>query len=120
MPRKKLVTSEEQSSSHDLLVQTANTVDLLHSRLFGGDGQIGALAHMYQQQKELTEKLDSSKRELLDRIDAKKKDVDEDIKNLADKHESLNIKVNWFAGGLASLGTAATLLLGYIGIHNKG
>ena len=92
----KNATEDKQDANHDLLVETVTTVKLLNTRLFGGDGQVGALPNMLQQHEKLTAQLDTNRQALLDRIDSKKKEIDEDVKALAEKHESLNIKVNWF------------------------
>jgi hypothetical protein len=109
---------------NDLLIKTATTVDLLNTRLFGGDGQIGAIPYMFEQHKQLTEKLDGNKEELLEKINIKKdelvekieeikKDTDVDIKEVMDKHDKLNSKVTWYAGGITALWSALGLWFGF-------
>lgn len=127
MPRKRI-----DAEDSDLLVKTATTVDLLHTRLFGGDGQTGALPYLLEQQKELTHKLDNNKQELLNKIEEKKdqliekmdvlkKATDDDIRELRSDTRLLERKVNWFAGGIATIGSIATLAMGWFaGFHNKG
>lgn len=108
--------------------RAATELRLQNTRLFGGDGQQGAIPFIVQQHKELVEKLDKNKDELVekieetrttltDKIDATKKETDKDIKDLTGKHNKLDKKVNWYSGGLAALGVAATLVTGWLGIH---
>jgi hypothetical protein len=124
-------------SHGDILVQlirgqerSATALELQNRRLFGGDGMSGMLPAMIEQTKDLAKKLDANKDELLDRIEDAKKDLkasidtnkektDADIKEVRDSAADLSIKVNWFAGGLAALGTAATFVLGAIGIYHR-
>ena len=115
MPRK-----DSSDDQRELLIKTATTVDLLNTRLFGADGQVGALPYILKQHEEISAKLDRNKQDLLDRIDKKKEEIDADVKDLQEKHNNLNIKVNWFAGGLTALGTAATMVMSWVGLHHKG
>ena len=126
------------ADSHgDILVQlirgqerSATALELQNKRLFGGDGMPGMLPAIIDQHKQLAQKIDANKDELAGRIEAAKTDlsnkmteqkeaVDEDIKAVDDKYNSLNVKVNWFAGGISTLTTAAGLVLGYIGLRAK-
>lgn len=127
MPRK----DDFHDDHKELLVKTATTVELLNTRLFGGDGQKGAIPFILEQHMDLAKQLDSNKHELIERIEEKKdqlmdkidktkQETDADIKVIEEKHESLNGKVNWFAGGIAALGTAATMIMTWFGIHHKG
>ena len=111
--------ARKNPDSHDLLVQTALTVELLNTRLFGGAGQKGAIPYMYEQHEALTKNLNDNKQELLDKIDLKKQEVDESISALEEKHNKLDKKVNWYTGGVAAIGAGATLILGWLGLHAK-
>ena len=46
--------SRKTSNNHDLLVQTALTVELLNTRLFGGAGQEGAIPYLYEQHNQFS------------------------------------------------------------------
>lgn len=116
MPRK----DDFHDDHKELLVKTATTVELLNTRLFGADGQMGALPYILKQHEDMSAKLDKNKQELLDKIDLKKKEIDTDVDELRKDHNNLNIKVNWFAGGLTALGTAATMVMSWVGLHHKG
>lgn len=105
------------SEQEKILIETSTTVRIMNQRLFGGDGQMGALPYLNEQHRAIVQKLDTNKQELLDRIDDKKAETDEDIKTLTEEYNKLDRKVNWFAGGITALGTAASFLLGW---HNKG
>ncbi|MFZ1974739.1 MAG: hypothetical protein WAU89_17970 [Candidatus Acidiferrales bacterium] len=129
MPRKS-ATEAKQDINQTLLVQTATNVQNMSDRLFGANGDGGAIHFILTQHKELAEKMEHNKQELLDRIDGTKKDLqtsidsnkektDTAIQKVDDKHDSLNTRVNWFAGGIATLGTLITFLLAAFGIYHK-
>ena len=82
--------ARKNPDSHDLLVQTALTVELLNTRLFGGAGQEGALPFMFKQHEALTKNLNDNKQELIDKIDLKKQEVDKSISALEEKHNRLD------------------------------
>ena len=121
----------------DILVQlikgqerSATALDLQNKRLFGGEGMPGLLPAILQQHRDLDVKLDNNKNELLQKIETvktdlsvtmtvQKKETDASIKAVDDKYNKLNVKVNWFAGGLSALGSAATLAMGYIGLRAR-
>jgi hypothetical protein len=121
------------SDTHgDILVQlirgqerAATQLQNLNERLFGANGQTGALPFLVQQHKDVAQKLDDTKTELLNRIDTAKEDLstkmgaqkeatDADIEKVDKKHNKLDKKVTWYAGGIAAigglLGVALTLL----------
>jgi|ERR1700735_422695 hypothetical protein len=124
-------------SHGDILLQlirgqerAATALELQNRRLFGGDGQTGSIPALFDLQHKLAEKLDRNKEDLVEKIEGAKKDLqasidgnkektDADIKEVREKAANLDIKVNWFAGGLAALGTAATFVLGAIGIYHR-
>lgn len=110
------------SDTHgDILVQlirgqerSATEMRNLTQRLFGGDGQLGAMPYLIEQHKEVTKKMDDNKTELLDRIDtakedlskkmvAQKEDTDKDIEKIQGKHNKLDKKVTWYSGGIAAI-----------------
>lgn len=106
-------------SNQELLIKTATTVELLNTRLFGGEGQVGALPYILEKHEDLVQKLDVNKKELLDKIEAKKAETDKDIEDIREEHHKLDVKINWFAGGLAALGSAATFVTAWMGLHHK-
>ena len=115
------------ADSHgDILVQlikgqerAATQIELQNNRLFGGNGQKGSIPALFELQQTLATKLDTNKNELVDKIDGFHKTLAGKIDDVEDKHNVLDKKMNWYAGGLAALGSAATLVMGYIGIRVK-
>jgi hypothetical protein len=121
----------------DILVQlirgqerAATALEFQNRRLFGGDGQPGSIPALFQLQHDLAAKLDANKDALMDKISAAKADlsaemsvdkqqVDEDIENLECRQQDLEKKINWYGGGIATLGAAATFVLGYLGLRAK-
>lgn len=80
------------------------TLDILSGRLFGQDGQVGALSYMDTQHKELVSQVAS-------------KASDDDLKDLSNKHDELNQKVTWFTGVGATIIFLISTVLTYLGIH---
>ena len=121
----------------DILVQlirgqerAATALELQNRRLFGGDGQTGSIPALFKLQQDLSEKLDSNKDALIEKIATVKMElsaemgvdkiqVDKDIEDLEERHQNLENKINWYGGGIATLGAAATFVLGYLGLHAK-
>lgn len=115
------------ADSHgDILVQlirgqerSATALELQNQRLFGGNGMPGILPALIQQHKDLVVTLDTNKVELLGKIEAAKTELSNKMTVVDEKYNKLNVKVNWFAGGLSALGSAATLAMGYIGLRAR-
>jgi hypothetical protein len=115
------------SDSHgDILVQlirgqerAATALELQNRRLFGGDGQQGSIPLLFQQHKELAAKMDATKDELATKLDDFKTVLTVKIDGVEDKHTALDKKVNWYAGGLAALGTGVTFVLAALGVYHK-
>jgi hypothetical protein len=104
---------------------------LQNARLFGGDGQPGAIKFILDQHKELAEKLDINKTELLTRIDATKTDLmltietkkdatDATIKELAEKHAVLDKKMTRVMTVGATVNAMFIGALGILGIYHRG
>jgi len=141
MTTRKNATEAKQDINQTLLIETAANVRNMSERLFGASGDGGAIHFILTQHKELAEKMEHNKQELLDRIESTKKDLqgsidgtkkelqtsidgnkektDEAITTVDDKHDALNVKVNWFAGGIATLGVVLTSFLALFGIYHR-
>jgi hypothetical protein len=120
----------------DILVQlirgqerSATQILNLTQRLFGVDGQPGALPFLIEQHKEVSKKMEDNKTELLNRIDAAKEDLstkmgaqqvatDAKFTKVDEKHAELDKRVTWYSGGIALLGTIATLAIGLMAIFH--
>lgn len=153
----------------------AEQLRLQNIRLFGGDGQVGALqfligqhgdlvkslnetrielaqkvestrtelaANVESARKELAQRVESTRVELATNVEGTRKElaqsaettrkelarervtrdtkVDHDIDDLNQKHLDLNSKVNWSIGMGAGIGSAASFVLGWLGIRHGG
>ena len=126
------------ADSHgDILVQlirgqerAATALELQNRRLFGGDGQKGSIPALFDLQQALAQKLDTNKDELAAKIETTKEVLSEkmvvmkaaadaDVKLVAERQQKLENRANWYAGGLAAIGSAATFALGYLGLRAR-
>lgn len=123
-----------------------------NTRLFGGEGQKGALPYILEQHEALVKKIDETRIELADKVESARTElaanvestrkematnvestrkelsaaqiardtkVDVQFGDLTDKHDKLNSKVNWSIGVGTGIGSAASFVLGWLGIHRS-
>ena len=104
-----------------ILIETATQLRIMNNRLFGGEGEHGALPFLFEQHKGMQDKVDTLKTELMDKIeetrqnltnsiDTKKESIDEEIASVKKETEKVDKKVNWIIG----IGTGAGAIVGYI------
>lgn len=87
----------------------------MSTRLFGGNGQTGALLFLTEQHSKLAEKIDHKTDELDTKIDTKADD--KDLKELEDKHDDLSTRVSWYGGIGAAIAFLISTLFTYLGFH---
>jgi chromosome segregation ATPase len=112
----------------------ATELRLQNARLFGGDGQPGAIPTLFAQHQKLAEelnvKLDANKTELVNKIEAVKDDlaakmttqkteIEDEISDLRTDHEDLDKKVSRFGTIGATIQAMLVIGLSAFGIWHK-
>ena len=92
------------TSLNEAVTRIDTTVGIMNDRLFGKNGQQGAISYLDDQHKELVGKVES-------KADGK------DLRDLSNKHDDLNSKVSWFSGVGATITFLISVVLTYMGIH---
>jgi hypothetical protein len=109
---------------------SATELRLQNERLFGGNGQPGAIPVLFAAQQKLGEQLDTNKDLLIAKIDAakedlsskmatQKRDVQLEIKEVRDDHETLDKRVSKLNAIGSTLYTVLILGLSAFGIWHK-
>ena len=109
----------------------ATEMRLQNARLFGGDGQPGAIKYILDQHKELAEKLDANKHELFtkielvktdigDRMVSQKKDIDSDIKEVRDAGLDTDRKASRAITIGATVNAVFLGALAFLGVYHRG
>jgi hypothetical protein len=108
----------------------ATEIRLQNARLFGGDGQPGAIPTLFAMQQKLTEKLDTNKDELVAKIEtakddlsgkmvSQKKEIEDEIDAARKEHSELDKKVSRFGTIGGTLYGVLVVLLSILGIWHK-
>jgi len=107
--------------NNKIIIETALNVKNMSERLFGGPGQPdgGAIHFIVAQHKELSEKLESNKQELLEKIDAKKAETDTAIEKVEKDQQDLDSKVNRVVTAGVTVNAIAGLLLAWLGVRHQ-
>jgi hypothetical protein len=108
----------------------ATELRLQNARLFGGDGQPGAIPTLFANHQKLSEKLDANKTELVNKIEAakeelslnmatQKKEIEDEICDLRTDHEGLEKKVTRYGTIGATVQSMIILAMGALGLWHK-
>ncbi len=111
-------TAGKQDDNQALLIKTSTIVDGMNTRLFGANGDGGAIHFILEQHRELAGKLEENKHELLTKIETAKNDlsqkletrsteVESKVEDLRKDHTDLDKKVT----GWSYVGTALQFLI---------